>query len=42
MSDEYSFRYEHCDVPEGMTLSAWRSAHAEPAGRRLRDLFARR
>jgi hypothetical protein len=23
----YSFRYEHCDVPEGMTLAQWRTSH---------------
>ena len=28
--------YIQCDVPEGMTLVAWRRAHSAPPRRRLR------
>lgn len=43
MSSSYAFRYEHCDIPEGMTVSSWRAARARPRRRRrLRDLLARR
>jgi hypothetical protein len=41
MTTEYAFRYEHCDIPEGLTLREWRAARARPARRRLRDLLAR-
>jgi hypothetical protein len=29
-----SFRYEHCDVPQGQSLAEWRTARAESARRR--------
>jgi hypothetical protein len=41
MTTEYEFRYEQCDIPEGVTLREWRAAHTRPARRRLRDLLAR-
>jgi hypothetical protein len=42
MTSQYAFRYEHRDIPEGMTLREWRAAHARPARRRLRDRLAGR
>jgi hypothetical protein len=30
-----SFMYVECDVPEGLTLSAWRDARTPPSKRRL-------
>jgi hypothetical protein len=40
---EHTFCYVDCDVPAGMTLSAWRSGkvRAEAAGRRSRVLRRR-
>jgi len=29
-----SFRYEHCDVPDGLTLAEWRVRRARPTNRR--------
>jgi hypothetical protein len=29
-----SFRYEHCDVPQGQSLAEWRTARAESSRRR--------
>jgi hypothetical protein len=29
-----SFRYEHCDVPQGQSLAEWRTARAESPPRR--------
>jgi hypothetical protein len=29
-----SFRYEHCDVPQGKSLAEWRTARADAARRR--------
>jgi hypothetical protein len=29
-----SFLYEHCDVPDGETLAAWRDRQAPPSRRR--------
>jgi hypothetical protein len=29
-----SFRYEHCDVPEGVPLTEWRRRNAKPEHRR--------
>jgi hypothetical protein len=42
MLNAYAFRYEECDIPEGMTLREWRAASARPRRRRLRDRLARR
>jgi hypothetical protein len=42
MTSEHAFRYEHCDIPSGMTLREWRAAHAQPAPRSLRDRLRRR
>jgi hypothetical protein len=42
MTSQYAFRYEHCDIPEGMTLREWRAARARPARRSLRELLRRR
>jgi hypothetical protein len=30
-----SFRYEHCDVPQGQSLAEWRTARCESPRRRL-------
>lgn len=29
-----SIRYEHCDVPDGVSLAEWRARQARPAHRR--------
>jgi len=29
-----SFRYEHCDIPDGLSLEEWRSRQARPPSRR--------
>jgi hypothetical protein len=29
-----SFRYEYCDVPDGLTLTEWRVRHVRPSHRR--------
>lgn len=29
-----SFRYEHCDVPDGVSLSEWKSSRPRPQRRR--------
>ena len=29
-----SFRYDHCDVPDGVSLSEWRRRNAKPDHRR--------
>jgi hypothetical protein len=42
MTSQHAFRYEHCDVPDGMTLGEWRAARARPARRPLRDRLRRR
>jgi hypothetical protein len=41
--ESFAFRYEHCDIPEGVTLTQWRVT-TRPARRRLklRDLLVRR
>jgi hypothetical protein len=40
---EHAFLYESCDIPDGMTLSEWRTAREarRPCRRRLRDLIVR-
>ena len=30
-----SFRYEHCDVPQGQSLAEWRTAREDTPRRRL-------
>jgi len=42
MTSQHAFRYEHCDIPDGMTLRQWRAAQACPARRSLRDRLRRR
>jgi hypothetical protein len=37
MLNDHAFRYEHCDIPAGLTVRDWRMASAAPARRGLRD-----
>jgi hypothetical protein len=40
---DYAFRYEQCDIPEGVTIRSWRARNPRPARRRgLRALFSHR
>lgn len=41
MSDQYSFAYEWCDIPEGMTAADYRARRTRPRRRRIRRLFRR-
>jgi hypothetical protein len=42
MSDQYSFAYEWCDIPEGMTATDYRAQLRRPRRRRIRCRWLRR
>jgi hypothetical protein len=39
--DDHDFSMVECDIPEGITLDAWRCRHCDPMRRQRRSLRAR-
>jgi ribosomal protein L20 len=42
MNDQYSFAYEWCDIPEGMTAAEYRVRRTRPRRGHIRRLWIRR